>query len=352
MRFGKVESIKVKIIDPWLYLPQPSNPDQRVVYVEDGWDQDVVVEKKNKSEEEKRTETVKKYGSATSIGIFILGLLAIALRTISGEVKNIFVYLIRLFNILEIVSNMGKINVSFGSKIKIAFKFIESLSLPEIPLLGKLSPIQDSEPEDVDASAYQIIPKGSRAKMTQENGQVLLASGQNFMLSLLIVIFWVLMTLLEFCMSNRSKFLQTISFLYQILIGLMFFEFQMISNNREESELKSKKYGRKTESTKSIHDVFGMGSPNQLENSMKMNQNSKNDLDSKGRENDGSEGYNFFKRTESKSTKQNLEHLGRNRSINISVQHKKRKILNGKTRGFKSRTKIEGNQNNEWDFDE
>ena len=227
LRKGEVESIRVKVINPWLSEAGGSN--LPVVYVKKDWEQEIRITEKVKSDEEKDIERGEHIGSALSIGISLIAAMTLSMRALIGGAKGSVIYLIRFFNILDIVSNLEKINVKFGSKIKIAFRFIESLSLPEIPLLRSLSPLQDAEPHEPDSSAYQIIPRGSRAKMTGENGQVLLASGQNFVFSILVILLWVLMSILASCISNKSKVLKCVSFIYQTLIGLMFFDFQMIS---------------------------------------------------------------------------------------------------------------------------
>ena len=229
LRTSKTESVKIKVADPWLYRPELSTSGQRVVYVKKDWEKRIPIVQKIKSDEEKRIERAKTVGLFISVGVFLVGIFTIVGRVLTKGASTSVILIIKFFNIIDKVSNLEKINVRFGSSIKIAFAFIESMSLPDLPLLGSLSPILDSEPDDPDASAYQLIPRGSKAKMNQENEQVLLASGQNFTLNLLIIFFWFSMTLLEFCLDNKSKVLWVVTFIYQIMIGLMFFDFQMIS---------------------------------------------------------------------------------------------------------------------------
>ena len=229
LRFGKVESIRVKVTDPWIYRAGSSNQNQAVVYVQKDWEQQSMLTEKVRSDEEKGIETAQRYGSAVSVGVNLVGMLTILVRAFMGGASSSIVLMIKFFNIIDKVSNLQKINVGFGSRIKIAFNFIKSISLPDLPFIGSLSPIHDAEPDDADRSAYQLVPRGSRAKITDENEQILLASGQNFVFSLLIVIFWTLMTLLEFCFDNRSKVLGVVSLIYQTMIGLLFFDFQMIT---------------------------------------------------------------------------------------------------------------------------
>ena len=104
-----------------------------------------------------------------------------------------------------------------------------SLEIPKIKFLAKLSPIKDSEPESKDSSAYQTVISGSKAKISEENEQIFLASGQNFFFSLVIVASWVFMTVFEQCLSSNNRFLWIISFIYRTTIGLMFFDFESIT---------------------------------------------------------------------------------------------------------------------------
>ena len=230
LRVEKVESINLGVINPWISLPGDSAQNENgLVYTSKDVNEKVVVTERVKTEEEKDIQRAEDYGTAASIGVAFLLLPTLVVKGLGGCAGSSAAYMIRFFNIMDIVSNLGSINVRFGSKIKVAFSFIRSISIPELPLLRTLSPIMDAEPDDDDSSAYQIVTRGSRAKMTQENGQVFLASGENFLFSLLVIIFWGLMTVFECFLDHRSRVLKSVSFMYQTLIGLMFFDFQMIS---------------------------------------------------------------------------------------------------------------------------
>ena len=55
------------------------------------------------------------------------------------------------------------------------------------------------------------------------------ASGMNFIIGCLIIGFWVLSKMLGFCLScKKSQIIARITFVYQALLGLVFFDFQLI----------------------------------------------------------------------------------------------------------------------------
>ena len=161
------------------------------------------------------------------IAVGLAALVALLLRVCS-RAGGTAIYLIRLFNIIDIISNLSKLNVDFGPNIELVIKFIENLSIPEISFLAKVSPLKDSHIDDPDVNAYQLIPRGSRAKITTSNPDVFISSGQNFIISSLILLFWVTLSLIEPCFDKGNRLLTLIAFLYQFLIGLMFFDYQLI----------------------------------------------------------------------------------------------------------------------------
>ena len=116
----------------------------------------------------------------------------------------------------------------FGPNLELIIEFIDNVSIPEIQSLTLLSPLKDSDFDQPDVDAYQLIPRGSRAKVTTSNGDVFIASGQNFIISLAIIFLRILLSLLGLCLQKKSRILGFIAFIYQFLIGLMFFDYQFI----------------------------------------------------------------------------------------------------------------------------
>ena len=92
------------------------------------------------------------------------------------------------------------------------------------------SPIRDSKLDDVDRDAYSTIPRGSRGKLTTENSEIFMASGQNFLLSTLILTCWGIMKLLELLSKNpNNRVLIWLTLFYQTLFGMVFVDYQLIS---------------------------------------------------------------------------------------------------------------------------
>ena len=110
-------------------------------------------------------------------------------------------------------------------------KFIENLKIPQIGFLARLSPIKDSKYDEPDIDAYLIKPRGTRGKITESNSNIYIGSGQNFIISCTIILLWILRTSFGCCLRKSNKFLGYLAFLYHVLLGLMFFDFQLICVN-------------------------------------------------------------------------------------------------------------------------
>ena len=122
-------------------------------------------------------EDARDYATAASVVLSGIGIVSILVTALYGTASSSVIYLIKFFNILDVVSNLGDLNVKFGSAIQIVLNFVNNIRIPEIKFLARLSPIKGSYPDSKDSSAYLTVIRGSRAKMTQENGQVFIASG-------------------------------------------------------------------------------------------------------------------------------------------------------------------------------
>ena len=105
---------------------------------------------------------------------------------------------------------------------------MENLKIPDIAFIANLSPLKDSAFDEPDVDAYKLIPRGSRGKMTRENEAVFLIGGQNFFISLSVIIIWLCWKLFGLCLSDENKIIGFFSFVYQFMIDLFFFDFQMI----------------------------------------------------------------------------------------------------------------------------
>ena len=127
------------------------------------------------------------------------------------------------------MSNLGNLNVEFGVKIQAALAFIDSIELPELTFLARLSPLKDGEWDSQDSSAHQTLLRGSRGKIKNRNGDVFLGSGKNFIFSLLVLVLGVgIVPALACCLNKKSKTLRMASSIYKTLIGVLFYDYQMI----------------------------------------------------------------------------------------------------------------------------
>ena len=224
MRASNTEYVSLSVLDPWLYRSPNDHSIQKVVYLKEK-EYKIKVEKKG---EEKSGEIfAERAANVIRIGIWITTILSIIAEVISFSGSSI-IYAIKLFNIIDVISNLSKLNVQFGPNIDLAITFLENIKIPEIKLLAKLSPLKDSELNDPDINAYQRIPRGSRGKITTNNPDVFIASGQNFIISVVIILLWVLVMSLTICLRKRNPVLGWISSIYQFLIGMMFFDYLFI----------------------------------------------------------------------------------------------------------------------------
>ena len=227
MRVSNTEDLVLKVENPWLYRSAGQSSPIIVKYFLNKEYRIPVVEESGPTEEDETKDelfTGLRYTKAA------LGLVASASVLLSGFTGGLgpLSYLIRLLNIIEIISNLSKINIHFGARINAVLEFIEQFKIPEIEFLARLSPIKDHSFEDPDVDAYVRIPRGSRGKITTSNGEVFIASGKNFMIGCLIIGFWAFSQLFGYFLSKMTSILIRLVFVYQALLGTVFFDFQLI----------------------------------------------------------------------------------------------------------------------------
>lgn len=138
-------------------------------------------------------------------------------------------YMIKLFQILEILSNIAKMNLVLGKNLKIVLDFIENLTFPEISFIQNLSPIKDTSRKDEDYYAYVKYSRGSRAKMTTKNGDLFIFSGQNFFFSCVMVASWTLSRILQLFLEKNNLFLRTLKIIFVVIFGCLYFDYQIIA---------------------------------------------------------------------------------------------------------------------------
>jgi hypothetical protein len=78
----------------------------------------------------------------------VLGVIigAAGISIFAGACNSSLMYLVKFFQILDILGNLSKINIKFGSITNDIFEFINRLGVPVIPFLVNMSPIK---PDDV-----------------------------------------------------------------------------------------------------------------------------------------------------------------------------------------------------------
>ena len=221
--------LNILVTNRWVYQPQPGQQQQNGVCFKD-FIQIIKVTDQIKSSDEKSIERAEAFGLVFSALFYpLIAVLTGRVAFCFGKTK-LLVLIIKLFNILDVVSNLGKINVNFGVKIQAALAFIDKIEIPEINFLASLSPLRDREWDSKDSSAYQTLLRGSRGKVTTSNKEVFLGSGQSFIISLLIITFGVcVIPVLSVCLNKNSRILRIFSVFYQTLIGIFFYDFQRIT---------------------------------------------------------------------------------------------------------------------------
>ena len=227
MRITNTEYVLLAIEEPWLFRPLSSEEPQVLKYFIKKDYRISIVSQDGQSEREK---TIEQTLSAFRITRMILGIIASVSIVIAGcsGLMGPLVHLIRFLNIVEIISNLEKININFGARIESVIEFIEKLKIPEFGTLSRLSPIQDYSFKGADVNAYLLNTRGSRGKITTSNGELLIASGQSFIVGVLIIGFWSLSSILSCFLNKKSKVLRVLSFIYQTLLAFVFFDYQLI----------------------------------------------------------------------------------------------------------------------------
>ena len=224
MRVSNTEYIDVDVKDPWVYK---SASGSQLVYFKKK-EVKISIKKKEDGQREQDEKQVAEIAKASRLAIGAIAAASSATIAFTGS-STFFAYLTKFFNIIDILSNLAKINVKLGPRFKLVMIFLENLKIPEIGFLANLSPVKDSDFDEPDSDAYKLIPRGTRGKMTEEgNDGIFITSGQNFFFSLTILLFWLLWLLFRLCFSERSKVLSLISFFYQFSIDLFIFDFQLI----------------------------------------------------------------------------------------------------------------------------
>ena len=227
MRSSDTEHISLEVKDPWLYKPAPTGQGNGMVVYFKQQRLLMTITEIQEIGEQKDQRQAAQVAQASTAAIGASATAASTTAAFSGS-SSFFAYLAKFFSSMDILSNLASINVEFGSRFKLIMSFIENLKIPEFEFVAKLSPIKDSGVDDPDVDSFRLKPRGTRGKMTKENEQVFIMSGQNFVVGLSLIVFWSVLQLLGMCLNKSGKVIGVLAFTYQILIGMVFYDFQMI----------------------------------------------------------------------------------------------------------------------------
>ena len=151
MRVSNTEDIVLKVENPWLYRSAGQSSPIIVKYFLTK-EYRIPVFRSGPNEEDEAKDDLFTGLRYTKVALGLAASTSILLSGFNGGLGPI-AYLIRALNIIEIISNLSKMNVQFSGRIKAVLKFIQKLKIPEIEFLTRLSPIKDHSFEDPDVDA-------------------------------------------------------------------------------------------------------------------------------------------------------------------------------------------------------
>ena len=214
---------------PWIYRPSSRGEHQNTVYLREGWNQKVTLTPRVKSEEEKTYEWAKRFGKDVTAGIGAIAPVGRIMAFILAWTSNFLGSLIRVFNVANVVTNIGKIDIKLATNVNATFTFVDNIKIPEWKFLAGASPLEDYEWGERDRDAHQRLLRGTRGKITINNERVFLGSGQSFIISLTILLLRLAVIPVLDCFMNKSNvFLRVVCFTYQLILGVFFYQYQII----------------------------------------------------------------------------------------------------------------------------
>ena len=220
---------------PYPYIPEKPSDTDTPLYLTPNQSKRLNIPSED-TEADKTNVADPRVAKATRAGIIAASGASVGLSMVNqvgGCGPSSLNYLIHFFNILEILTNLDSINVEFGPKLNQVLSFFNGIKFPKIKVLADLSVFRESERADEagddDLDAFQRWSRASRAKLVRSNSDLFMASGQNMVISLTIISLFVFVYALELCLNRKNCFLVVLSFLKQVIIGILFFDYQVIS---------------------------------------------------------------------------------------------------------------------------
>ena len=228
MRYNSSNYLRLSLRSPWIYKPSSRGEHQNTVYLREGWSQKVTLTPKVNSEEEKTYEWAKWFGIDVTAGIGAIAPVGTIMAFILAWSSNFLGSLIRVFNVANVVANIGKMNVKLMTNVNATYTFVD-IKIPEWKFLAKMTPLEDYEWGAKDRDAYQTHLRGTRGKITINNERVFLGSGQSFIISLTILLLRLAVIPVLDCFLNKSNVcLRVVCFTYQLILGVFFYQYQII----------------------------------------------------------------------------------------------------------------------------
>jgi hypothetical protein len=158
-----------------------------------------------------------------TIGTYLAAVLVIPIMIgIFLGSRNSLAYLIRLFQIIEILANFSKINVVFGRRLDLALTYVSNVKFPEVPFIEHLSPF------GLDDEMRHYYSSGTRGKLSETDLDQFVFYGQNFLFSVIFVTAWVTANILILMGYRKNFFTKFSLFLYRLFFGIFYFDFQLI----------------------------------------------------------------------------------------------------------------------------
>lgn len=170
----------------------------------------------DESEKKEAKEKGKKAGLAVT-GIAFTGII------ISILMGSSFVFILKFIQIVDLLSNLAKINVRTGPKLEHLLTFLSGIGAPELSFLKKLSPLENNK------NAFKYELGGPKGKSVEENSDVFIFSGQNFIISTVLSVSLLFNFLLKPCTKKGNCLYLITTYVSRILLGFFYYDFQLIS---------------------------------------------------------------------------------------------------------------------------
>jgi hypothetical protein len=191
--------ISVMPATPLLYSSDSTPTPQTLIYILNTTTTIKVKKQENlnKIEIQKHKEKIKNYAKIANIGVVsTLGTASVTSSILTSSPKPLF-SMIRFFQIIGIFSKFSKINTNFGKNLNFFFYLISEIRFPHFEFLEWIK-VVPSEGEQ-----YLKYRKSDRGKITQQNEEIFIISGQFFLV--VLIFFLTFLASKIFCLFFDKK---------------------------------------------------------------------------------------------------------------------------------------------------